>query len=209
MREQLLAAVAVFLLKSLLATLRVRFEDRCGITRTSPDFPILFTFWHNRILAITKLFQQHYPKGRGGVSVLTSPSRDGEILARIMAAFGMGAVRGSSSRRGATALRECLALIESGRDLAITPDGPRGPRYSLGPGLILLAQQSNARILPLHARFHHAITMKTWDGFQIPLPFSRIDVVADAYQTVPPTPTEEAFNAERQRLEKLLQDGTH
>jgi lysophospholipid acyltransferase (LPLAT)-like uncharacterized protein len=209
MRERLLAALAVFLLKALLATVRVRFEDRCGITRSSPDFPLLFTFWHNRILAITKGFKPYYPPGRGGVSVLTSPSRDGEILARIMAGFGMGAVRGSSSRRGATALRECLDLIESGRDLAITPDGPRGPRYTLGPGLILLAQQSNARILPLHAHFHRAITMKTWDGFKIPLPFSRIDIIAAPYETIPPTPTEEAFAAERQRLEKLLQDGTH
>lgn len=197
------------ILKLLLATVQVRFEDRCGITRESPPFPILFTFWHNRILAITIAFQRYYPAGRGGVSVLTSPSRDGEILARVMAGFGMGAVRGSSSRRGAVALRECLTLLEGGRDLAITPDGPRGPRYQLGPGVVLLAQQSEARILPMHARFHRAITMKTWDGFQIPWPFSRVDIIADTYQRISPTETEEAFAAERERLECLLRDGTH
>ncbi len=209
MRERLLAFCAVVVLKALLATVRVRFDDRCGLTRESPDFPLLFTFWHNRILGITAGFQRYYPKGRKGVSVLTSPSRDGEILARIMAGFGMGSVRGSSSRRGATAVRECLTLLEGGRDLAVTPDGPRGPKYRLGPGVLLLAQQSRARIVPIHARFHRAVTMKTWDGFQIPLPFSRIDIIAAPYETIPPTETEEAFETQRNRLETLLKDGTH
>jgi lysophospholipid acyltransferase (LPLAT)-like uncharacterized protein len=207
MRERVLAGLAVFLLKALLATVRIRFDDQCGLTRQSPDFPLIFTFWHNRILGITAAFGRYYPVGRGGVHVLTSPSRDGEILARIMAGFGMGAVRGSSSRRGAAAVRECLDLLGRGQDLAITPDGPRGPRYSLGPGLILLAQESGARLLPVHARFHRAWTMKTWDGFRIPWPFSRIDITVAPYETIPPTATDADFAAEQQRIETLLKNG--
>jgi lysophospholipid acyltransferase (LPLAT)-like uncharacterized protein len=150
---------------------------------------------------------RHYPhRLRKGVAVLTSPSKDGEILAQLMACFHMGAIRGSSSRRGARALRECADWLASGADLAVTPDGPRGPRYTLGPGLILLAQTTGARILPLHVRFSRAATIKSWDGFRIPLPFSRLDITMGAYETIPPTPTDEAFEAERLRIETLLKN---
>lgn len=205
-REELLSRLATALLRALFATLRIRFHDLSGLTRESPPFPLIFTFWHNRILAITSAFLRHYPASRRGVSVLTSPSRDGEILARVVRAFGMGSVRGSSSRRGSLALRECLAILENGADLAITPDGPRGPRYSLGPGLLLLCQQTGARIAPVHVRFGACVRLKTWDGFCIPLPFSRLEITLGPYESIPPTETEEAFEAERLRIESYLKN---
>ncbi len=118
----------------------------------------------------------------------------------------MGAIRGSSSRRGSRALRECADHLNSGADLAVTPDGPKGPKYHLGPGLILLSQTTGARILPMHVKFSRALELKSWDGFRIPLPFSRVDVTIGPYETIPPTPTEEAFEAERQRIETLLRN---
>ncbi|MDD5200315.1 MAG: lysophospholipid acyltransferase family protein [Terrimicrobiaceae bacterium] len=206
-RERLLALVASFLARLLFATLRLRVSDRSGFLGHSPDFPVIFTFWHNRILAITTIHRVCYPHHqRKGVAVLTSPSRDGEILAQLMACFRMGAIRGSSSRRGSRALRECADWLKSGSDLAVTPDGPKGPRYSLGPGLILLAQTTGARILPLHAHFSRAIALKSWDGFRIPLPFSRVEVTLGAYETIPATATPEAFEAERLRIETLLRN---
>lgn len=208
-REVFLSYLGAILARALFLTLRVRIRDEAGFLTQSPDFPLIFTFWHNRILAITIAHQRCYPFHlRNGVSVLTSPSRDGEILAQLMARFRMGAIRGSSSRRGSRALRECAALLESGADLAVTPDGPKGPRYSLGPGLILLAQTTGARILPLHVRFSRAIEIKSWDGFRIPWPFSRLDVTIGAYEQIPPTPTPEAFEAERARIETLLKNET-
>jgi lysophospholipid acyltransferase (LPLAT)-like uncharacterized protein len=96
--------------------------------------------------------------------------------------------------------------LGSGADLAVTPDGPKGPRYSLGPGLILLAQKTGARILPVHVKFSRAIALKSWDGFRIPLPFSRLDITMGPYETIPPTPTDEAFEAERLRIETLLKN---
>jgi len=203
-REVLLAGLGSAILKALLASIRVRIEDRSGILKESPPFPLIFTFWHNRILAITLAFQRFYPAGRSGVSVLTSPSRDGEILSRIMASFGMGSIRGSSSKRGPQALRECLAHLQSGRDLAVTPDGPRGPRYKLGPGLILLSQQTEARILPMQARFSAAWKIKSWDAFRIPKPFSRVDILVHPYEKIPPTKTSEAFENERLRIQNIL-----
>jgi hypothetical protein len=206
-RERLIAIVGSVIARAVFATLRLRIKDEAGFTRQSPDFPVVVTFWHNRILAITLAHLRKYPhRERKGVAVLTSPSKDGEILAQLMACFRMGSIRGSSSRRGSRALMECADWLKSGADLAVTPDGPRGPRYSLGPGLILLAQTTGARIMPMHVRFSRAATIKSWDGFRIPLPFSRVDVTIGAYETIPPTPTAEDFEAERARIETLLKN---
>ncbi len=203
-REILLSGLAVGLLKVLFATVRVEMEDHAGLTNNRLSGPCIILFWHNRILGITAAFRKYYPAARPGVTVLTSPSRDGEILARIVAGFGMGAARGSSSRRGARALRELIALIRKSRDIAITPDGPRGPRYTLGPGAIQLASLTGTPLVAAHAKFFHASRMKTWDGFQIPWPFSRIRVVVTAPVVIPPDLSPPQFEEWRQRIEDHL-----
>jgi lysophospholipid acyltransferase (LPLAT)-like uncharacterized protein len=119
-----------------------------------------------------------------------------------MASLGMGSVRGSSSRRGSTALRELTEKLEIGHDLAITPDGPRGPKYSLGPGVVFLAQKTGFRILPLHARYHRAFHLKTWDSFAIPWPFSKVSILLDHYITIDPALAD--LEPERLKLEHLL-----
>jgi len=206
-RERLLALLGATILRSLFATLRLHFEDRAGILAEQSPKPSLLCFWHNRILGITFAFDRLYPKNRLGVTVLTSPSRDGEILAQLVAAFGMGSVRGSSSRRGSRALLELVRLVRIGRDIAITPDGPRGPKYSLGPGVILLAQNTGARIIPMHAKFSRCIRMKTWDGFIIPLPFSKVSVTLAEPLEIPEKLSDDEFEAARKQLEKLLKNG--
>jgi lysophospholipid acyltransferase (LPLAT)-like uncharacterized protein len=203
-RERLLALTGATILKTLFLTLRLRIEDRCGVLKEDAGSPVIVCFWHNRILGITFAFDRIYPKKRAGVTVLTSPSKDGEILAQLVGAFGMKAVRGSSSRRGSRALLELVKLIRSGRDIAITPDGPRGPRYSLGPGIILLAQTTGTRIVPAHASFSRCVRMKTWDGFIIPLPFSKVSVTIDEALAIPAELTVEEFETKRQNLEDLL-----
>ncbi len=205
-KQRMLAAIATFLTRLVFLTVRLRLRDDAGVLTKPAEFPMVITFWHNRIMAITLAFLRNYPPGRKGVSVLTSPSKDGEILAHVMANFGMGAIRGSSSRRGSRALLECAKHLESGADLAVTPDGPKGPRYHLGPGLILLAQKTGARIVPVHAKFHCAIELKTWDGFRIPLPFSRVDVTIAPIEVIPPTPDDDKFELERQRIESILRN---
>jgi lysophospholipid acyltransferase (LPLAT)-like uncharacterized protein len=202
-REQFLASLAALLARCLFRTLRLDLIDRSGFLTQPPKEPVIMTFWHNRIPAIAVGFLRHYPhRVRKGVVVLTSPSKDGDILAGVMSHLGMGSVRGSSSRRGSTALRELTAKLEAGYDLAITPDGPRGPKYSLGPGVVFLAQKTGLRILPLHARYHRAFHLKTWDSFAIPWPFSKISIVIDDYITIDPSLTE--LDPERLKLEHLL-----
>ena len=208
MRERLLASIGAAILRLLFLTIRLRLDDRSGISENAFETPGILCFWHNRILGITLSFLRKYPRGkRGGVTVLTSPSKDGEILSRVVGALGMGSVRGSSSRRGSRALLELVRIIRNGGDMAITPDGPRGPRYSLGPGVILLAQTTGASILPSHASFSRCLRMKTWDGFIIPLPFSTISVRIDGQITIPQNLSEEAFEQARKNLEDILRYG--
>lgn len=206
-REGLLAGTGAGILRSLFLTLRLRLDDRSGILEEMFREPAILCFWHNRILGITLAFDRVYPKQRNGVTVLTSPSKDGEILARLVAAFGMGSVRGSSSRRGSQALLELVRLVKSGRDIAITPDGPRGPRYALGPGAVHLAQSTGAPILPVHAKFSRCVRMKTWDGFVVPMPFSTVSVTIDKRFAVPEGLPEQEFEAHRKKLEEILRHG--
>lgn len=205
-REHLIASTAAALARLLFLTIRTKLEDPAGALPSLAGQPMIVCFWHNRILGVAHAFLRGYPQGRGGVTVLTSPSRDGEILAGIMRRLGMGAVRGSSSRRGARAMRELITIIGSGGDVAITPDGPRGPRYSLGPGVIALASATGAPILPVHATFSRAARMKTWDGFIIPLPTARVCVRVDTPWRVPPGLGGSEFESWRQRLENHLKN---
>ena len=200
------AAVAgAVLLRALFATLRVRVEDPGGhLAATADGTPVIYAFWHNRILAVTAAFLRVYPRRRRGVLVLTSASKDGMWLGELAGRLGMGAVRGSSSRRGATAMRELLDRVAGGYDIAITPDGPRGPRYALGPGMIYLAQKASIPIIPIHARFGRRWQFRTWDGFCIPQPFSRLDVTLAPPERIGENPTEEEFEASRRRIESLL-----
>jgi lysophospholipid acyltransferase (LPLAT)-like uncharacterized protein len=208
-REKTLSRLAVFLIRLHFSTLRLRFDDHIGFTTGRYRKPVIMCFWHNRILGITLCHMRKYPHGkRPGVTVLTSPSKDGEIIAGVAQGFGMGSVRGSSSRRGSTALRELVSLVESGGDIAVTPDGPRGPRYVLGPGAILLAQTTGAVLAPVHARYSRCFRMKTWDGFIIPWPFSTVTVTVDEMIPVPRDLTEEQFEATRLRLENQLKADT-
>ena len=173
-RERLLALLGAALLRGLFATLRLRFDDRFGLLTEATPKSSLFCFWHNRILGITFAFDRLYPKNRLGVTVLTSPSRDGEILAQLVAAFGMGSVRGSSSRRGSRALLELVRLIRLGRDIAITPDGPRGPCYDFKPGAVIVARRTRAPMILVGAEFTSSWRLRSWDRFHLPRPFSRV-----------------------------------
>lgn len=198
------ASTGAFVLRALLGTLRLHIDDPHGFRTAPPEGPCIYAFWHNRILAITTVFRRNYPAGRKGVLVLTSASRDGMWLGEVAKRLGLGSVRGSSSRRGATAMRELIDRVEAGYDIAITPDGPRGPRYHLGPGLVYLAAKTGIPVVPMHAKFSGAWQLRTWDGFLIPKPFSRLGVSIGSPVTVPATTDEAALETERQKIESVL-----
>ncbi len=132
--------------------------------------PVVYILWHGRLLPLT-----YHRRGEGLVTLI-SQHRDGEYIASIVRRWGYEIVRGSSSRGGVSALRELLRRVREGKSLAITPDGPRGPREEMKLGALILAQRSGAPIVPVAAGTPSAWWFGKWDRFLIPQPFSKITV---------------------------------
>lgn len=200
-KQALIAAIGVWIMRAIILTLRVRVVDRAGIVG-KPEPRLIWAFWHNRLFLVPHIFHRHIGARKG--AALTSASKDGEIVAQFLTRFNVRPVRGSSSRRGAAALLEMRGLMQEGWDLGLTPDGPRGPKYRLNPGIILLAQKTGAQVVPLTVDYSRYFRLKSWDEFIIPMPFARADVTIGELHTVRATTTEEEFEAERARLEKVL-----
>ncbi len=173
--QSLVVGLATVLLKLLGGTLRWTYEDQAGYRNRAPGNPFIVGVWHNRILVLPLIFEwfcrRCYP-----VSILTSPSRDGALLSAFMANFGMGAVRGSSSRGGVKALILLRTQLREGVDIAITPDGPRGPVYEPSPGLLRLAVKTGLPVMAIRVDYERYWEIRSWDKFRIPKPFSRVHV---------------------------------
>lgn len=134
--------------------------------------PILFVFWHSRLVHIC------YRIARERLVMMVSRSRDGDIVARVAHDQGIAAVRGSSSRGGTAALRALArAMRERGLCGGITPDGPRGPRQKMQPGALLAARLAGALIVPVGLGFSRKKVFASWDAFQLPYPFARAHLV--------------------------------
>jgi lysophospholipid acyltransferase (LPLAT)-like uncharacterized protein len=164
---------------------------------------MIFCLWHNR-LALSMTMWNHWGKEKvpaAGLVALISASHDGGVLARALKYFGVDAVRGSSSRRGAQALLELTTYTERGYHVAITPDGPRGPRYVVQDGALALAQISGLLIVPISTHVRGKLTTKSWDRFQIPLPFARCEIKFGETIHVP----KNATDAQREELKQDLQ----
>ena len=201
-KARMLAGVGAWLVRLWIFTLRYRIVDRAGVLESPPEKPLLWVFWHNKLFVMPHLFERYFP-GRLGAA-LASASKDGEIISAFLERFGIRAIRGSSSRGGGRALIEMKRAIEAGYIMAITPDGPRGPRYSISPGVVKLAQITGGLILPIHVTYSSYWQLKTWDGFMIPKPFSRIHITIDVLHEVPATVVAETFENARIHLEQML-----
>jgi lysophospholipid acyltransferase (LPLAT)-like uncharacterized protein len=172
-----------------LATMRWRFEGRAAADAAvaSPD-GVIALFWHGRIAVAVGCRRVLKKKPR---RVLISNSPDGELVARIVERLGFPAIRGSSTmdnradRRSIGAFRDAVKFLDAGGVVAITPDGPRGPaeRMPEGPVMIARARATPVFLFGLAAR--PAVTLKSWDKTQIPLPFSRGSVVFEGPLLIP------------------------
>lgn len=183
-------------------TYRWRLVDESGLAGNLPDTPIVWAIWHNRIFALDGAHRRFFPDRKG--AILTSASKDGEIIAAYVASIGVAAVRGSSSRRGAKALLELSRWVSAGHDALVVPDGPRGPRYRLGPGVVKLAEVTGARLVPLRVDYGSAWIFRSWDRFRLPKPFTTVTVTLSPPQFIEPAEDKEAFEAQRQKIEQLL-----
>jgi lysophospholipid acyltransferase (LPLAT)-like uncharacterized protein len=142
------------------------------------------------------------------MAALVSASKDGGFLTGILECFGVEPVRGSTSRRGSQAVLELTTWARRGYDLAITPDGPRGPCYVVQDGVMSLAQLTGLPIVPFSYNLSWKIRVKSWDRFQIPLPFSRCEMNMDKPIQVPREATDAEREVLRQRLETSLRSMT-
>lgn len=183
----------------------IRFRvDKDSIFRSKlPPEKIIFVIWHNRLVLSLIIYHRYVTRRdrERKLAAIASASRDGGLVASIIERFGVAPVRGSSSRRAAQALREMVTLAERGYDLAITPDGPRGPRYTLPEGVISTAQLTGLTIVPVAYHLNWKICLKTWDRFQIPLPFARCEITTGRMLRVSRTATD----AEREELRTQLE----
>lgn len=189
--------VATWLLRLLGWTQRWRYVDPYGIIASDAAQPMIFVIWHNRLLLAAELAPRQW---RQRVVFLASRSRDGGYIAAYLQRLGLQAVRGSSSRGGTQALLELRQHLAAGRQVALTPDGPRGPRYQVQDGALWLARETGAPIVPVayNARWH--FEARSWDRTHLPLPFSRGEYVLGAPLWLPPDADAAGLAAARQRV---------
>lgn len=206
-RQTLAPTVGPFLgamiVRLLGCTLRVRMIDPHGYYNQDRKEPYVFAFWHNRLLMMPYFYTKSFPNRQ--LTVMMSKSRDGGITSGMTKHFGIGAARGSSSREG---LKAFVALARKlrveGSDVAITPDGPRGPIYSMHTGILQLAEAGGVAINPITCHYERKWEMSSWDRFQIPKPFSRCDLIFGQEVPVPKDATIEQLEEAGKKLQGIL-----
>ena len=166
--------------------------------------PAIYAVWHGRILMLPYLYGR-----RRRIHVLTSRSRDGEILSRFVQGFGIRVVRGSSSRGGARALLALARVIrEEGDNVLIVPDGPRGPRHVAQNGAVILARMTGVPMVPLAFGASPCRVLRSWDAFVVPHPFARAAIVFADPIVVPRNADRAVIEAKRRELEATLREIT-
>jgi lysophospholipid acyltransferase (LPLAT)-like uncharacterized protein len=165
------------------------------------NFPLVTVTWHNRILFFPIMFNGGVRKMTAGV---VSASRDGEYLSDILRFFHITPVRGSSRKKGMSALRDSINQIKLGKNVCFTPDGPRGPKYRMSQGPVVVASMTNVCVMPLTVNYSNYWELKTWDAFRIPKPFSTATLVLGEPVKIPPDLTENEIEKWRLFLEESL-----
>ena len=196
----------VILVKLWLKTLRVKRNDPKGLV--APDSKAVFigAFWHNRILSFPSLFHKKLLKR---TYAMASRSRDGQVISDVLAAFKIQTIRGSAhkagkSKGGAAALIGCIRTLREGNFVVIIPDGPRGPRYSVQPGIVMASIKSKIPVQTMSLNCKSCWKMKSWDGLQIPKPFSKVELVLGESIQFEGGIDEESLTQDRETLREAL-----
>jgi lysophospholipid acyltransferase (LPLAT)-like uncharacterized protein len=207
-KQRFTASLIYWAMRAVAATVRYTVDDHSGFFNAPPREKFIFAIWHNRLALSLMMYRRFIlklaPERR--MAAMVSASRDGGLLARVLELFEVKPVRGSSSRRGPQALREMMSWSERGLDLAITPDGPRGPRYQVQDGVISTAQLTGMMVVPVSYHLNWKICLKSWDRFQVPLPFTRCQITVGRPFRVPREATGEEREALRKQLEQTLRE---
>jgi lysophospholipid acyltransferase (LPLAT)-like uncharacterized protein len=163
---------------------------------------VIFVFWHGHLLPLV-----HFHRNEG-IVVLVSEHKDGEYIARVIRRHGFGTARGSSTRGGVKGLKAILRAAREDRDLAFTPDGPRGPRHSFKRGALVAAQLTGLPLITVAVGADRAWYLRSWDRFMIPKPLSSLRIRYGKPVWVPREAGEEVLAGTARRLEDRLKDDT-
>jgi lysophospholipid acyltransferase (LPLAT)-like uncharacterized protein len=195
----LLPPVVYLFLLALRATIRMEHVNREPVDRLwRAGDNIIACFWHGRLLAMPFAYQGT------GAKVLISRHRDGEFIARVVRYFGLGAVRGSYRKGAVSSAREMLAELKEGTTIAITPDGPKGPRHQMKQGIVEIARLTRRPIVPVTCAASRRKVFDSWDRFVLPYPFSKVLFLWGDPVYVPPKAKGEALERIRQEVEAEL-----
>lgn len=200
-KEKILGTLAGWLIHLLGLTLRVRFEKPESFEKY--DRPSILVFWHGQIIPTITAWFRKCPR-KYVLTALTSASKDGAIIEHTLRTYGVRAVRGSSSRRAMSALLGLKKTLDQEGDICLTPDGPRGPFRILQPGPLKLSQLTGSPILRIRVTCSSSWKLRTWDRFEIPKPFSRIDLAIDEPIYIPRRVDEAELEKIRIKIEKDL-----
>jgi hypothetical protein len=177
-------------------TLRLSHDETAVDHLLAARTPVIFVAWHGRILLLAWLYRSI------GARILASRSGDGELVSRVLERFGFEAIRGSTSRGGAGALRALVDTLKQGTSVMVVPDGPRGPRECVKPGIAVLARLSGAPVVPVAAGAAPEWQLDSWDRFRIPRPFARCVVRMGA--AIAPPADRQGEEATRAAIERAL-----
>ncbi|MBN1153485.1 lysophospholipid acyltransferase family protein [candidate division KSB1 bacterium] len=185
-------------------TSRITFVNRQVIRRLQADHAkIIFALWHGRIMLPI------YVHRGEGIAAMVSLHRDGEMIAQNVHRLGYKTVRGSSTRGGKQALHDMVDLLNQGVPCTIMPDGPRGPRHKLKAGVIYMAQQTGAYLVPLTFACKRKIQFHSWDRFNFITPFSKAVVIYGDPIRIPSELSSGQFEEMRKMVEmKMIENET-
>ena len=185
----------------LLNTRLLHFDRSTDPARPEYDQHRLFLFWHEYILLILPRW------GHTPLTALCSQHRDGEWVNQTASSLGLHVIRGSSSRGGAKAIRQIRRSLAYS-SVAVTPDGPRGPRRQLGTGSIFMASRLGVSLVPVGVGISDPIRLRTWDRFVIPKPWSRVRIVLGPPLELPRRVDREGLESYRKSVQSLMDDLT-
>lgn len=202
-KVRVLSFLAAGFIRLLGSTWRLRVIDQDKFEAARELGPrSIYAFWHGRMLGVSYFYRNH------GICVLASEHEDGELMGQTIRRLGFGHARGSSTRGGARAIRELVRWVRDGWDIALTVDGPKGPRHVLKAGPLQIAKLTGCPIVPAAVSSARHAQFSSWDDFQLPMPFTRIQVMFGDPVLVPQDATPEVLEAQRQQIEKSLQELT-
>ncbi|MBC8524553.1 MAG: lysophospholipid acyltransferase family protein [Chlorobium phaeobacteroides] len=190
------------IVKVLFSTLRATFTN----PELQPDHhagKIIYAFWHGKMMYGWLLAKKIFPDKN--IHAVVSQSKDGELLSHVLAKLGFSLIRGSSSKGSSEVKKSMIARLEKNGIIAITPDGPRGPSQTLKYGTLRLASERDVPIVFAAIRFTKALRLRSWDGFEIPLPFSALSVTYHLIK-VPVLHSKEDLAVFERQLSKQLAD---